>query len=92
MKNKCWYLYILRCNNGNLYTGISTDVKRRLLEHSKGGKKGAKCLRGKGPLLLVLKKKIGSLSLALRMEYKFKNLSKIKKELMIADQLTDPQF
>jgi predicted GIY-YIG superfamily endonuclease len=46
-----WHLYVVRCRGGELYTGIATDVVRRLSEHESGA--GAKYLRGKGPLALV---------------------------------------
>ncbi|MDR4509558.1 MAG: GIY-YIG nuclease family protein [Candidatus Brocadiaceae bacterium] len=67
-----------------LYTGITTDVKRRFEEHKEGsGNKGSKYLRGKKPLTLALQKKIGNKSLALQIENKVKKLPKIKKELLI---------
>ena len=81
MKN--WFLYLIRCKNGRLYTGITTDVERRFAEHTSNDKKGAKYLRGKAPLALVIKKKIGSKSMALKIEAKVKKLSKIKKEMFI---------
>ena len=46
-----WKLYILRCGDGTLYTGITTDVEKRLEAHRTG--KGAKYTRGRGPLELV---------------------------------------
>jgi len=45
-----WYLYIVRCRDGTLYTGISTDVDRRLAEHRQGGNAGARYLKGRAPL------------------------------------------
>ncbi|MBT8330889.1 MAG: GIY-YIG nuclease family protein, partial [Deltaproteobacteria bacterium] len=48
-----WYVYMLRCCDGSLYTGIATDVERRFAEHQSNS--GAKYLRGRGPLALVLK-------------------------------------
>ena len=78
-----WSLYLIRCKNGRLYTGITTDVKRRFTEHENNGKKGSKYLRGKAPLTLVMKKKIGSKSMALKIEARVRKLSKIKKELLI---------
>ena len=54
---KPWYLYLVRCGDGTLYTGISTDVDRRLAEHSGG--KGARYLRGRGPLALARKIRVG---------------------------------
>lgn len=78
-----WYIYLLRCSNGALYTGITTDVSRRLAEHRDGTGKGAKYLRGKEPLRLVLKKAVGKKSLALRVESRIKKLSKARKEALI---------
>ncbi len=76
-----WYLYIIKCRDGSLYTGISTDVKRRLAAHRDN--KGAKYLRGRGPLSLVFSKKIGSRALALKVESMVKKLPKHKKERLI---------
>ena len=76
---KSWSLYIIRCANGNLYTGVTTDVKRRFQEHGGTSGKGAKALRGKGPFDLVLKRKIGSVSLALRVEHGIKQLPRADK-------------
>ena len=78
-----WFLYLIRCRNGRLYTGITTDVERRFEEHESGDKKGSKYLRGKTPLKLVMKKRVGDRSMALKIEAKVKNLSKIKKELLV---------
>ncbi|MBS1258979.1 MAG: hypothetical protein MAG551_02043 [Candidatus Scalindua arabica] len=78
-----WFLYLIRCKHGRLYTGITTDVERRFEEHNGHDTKGSKYLRGKTPLKLVMKKKIGSRSLALKIEAKVKRLSKIKKELLV---------
>jgi putative endonuclease len=78
-----WYLYIIRCNDGNLYTGITTDVARRFSEHQHNGDTGAKYLRGRGPLTLGFQKNIGSRSLALAVERKVKKLSKVKKKALI---------
>ncbi len=66
-----WFLYLIRCRDGSLYTGIPTDVKRRFEEH-KGGSRGSKYLRGKAPLELVLKKKVGDKGLALKVEDRVK--------------------
>lgn len=76
-----WFLYIIRCENESLYTGITTDVKRRFKEHQEG--KGSKYLRGKSPLKLVFKKKIGKKGLALRAENAIKKLPKDKKEMIL---------
>ncbi len=68
-----------------MYTGITTDVARRLAEHQGNGDTGAKYLRGRGPLTPVFQKKLGSRSLALAVESKVKKLSKARKEELIRD-------
>ena len=80
-----WFLYLIRTKNGSLYTGITTDVERRYLEHQKGGLKGAKSLKGKGPLTLEFYIKVSDRSNALKLEYRIKQLSKAKKEKLIID-------
>jgi len=81
-----WHLYLIRCHGGNLYTGITTDVTRRFEEHQESGPKGAKYLRGRGPLELVLSRKIGSKSLALKIERKIKQLTKAQKEKLLHEK------
>ena len=78
-----WYLYVVRCRDGTLYTGISTDVDRRLAEHLSGGDVGSKYLKGRAPLTLLFQKRLGSRSLALKVESRIKRLSREKKEQMI---------
>ncbi len=78
-----WYLYLVRCRDGSLYTGITTDVARRFAEHRGGGDAGAKYLRGRGPLRLVFQQKIGDRGLALSVENRAKKLSKARKEELI---------
>ena len=80
-----WHLYLVRSRDGSLYTGITTDVARRFAEHQGNGDTGAKYLRGRGPLVLVFQKKLGSRSLALAVESKVKKLSKTRKEELIRD-------
>ncbi|MGD9150313.1 MAG: GIY-YIG nuclease family protein, partial [Desulfobacterales bacterium] len=76
-----WYVYIIRCHDGSLYTGIATDVERRFAEHQSNV--GAKYLRGRGPLKLVFKQRIGQRSRALKVEQGIKRLPKKKKEALI---------
>lgn len=78
-----WYLYIIICGDKSLYTGISTDVARRFKEHNGKNKKGAKYLRSRKPLTLIFQTKIGSRSLALKVERKVKKLPKAKKEMLM---------
>lgn len=76
--DKSWKLYILRCGDGSLYTGITTDVQARLTVHRSG--KGAKYTRGRQPLELVYSEECGSHSDALKRELAVKALSREEKE------------
>ena len=78
-----WYLYLIRCRDGTFYTGITTDVVRRLAEHQGEGNTGAKYVQSRRPLTLVMQKKLGSQGLALRVERRVKKLSKAQKEKLI---------
>jgi putative endonuclease len=80
-----WSVYLVRCRGGSLYTGITTDVSRRLSQHVRGGGRGAKYLRGKGPLQLVFKQAIGRKGLALRVEARIKRLPKRRKERLLEE-------
>ena len=77
-----WHLYLIRTADGALYTGIATDVARRLAEHRQG--KGSKYLRSRVPLELVYQTPIGSGPQALRVEARIKKLSKADKEEIVA--------
>ena len=80
-------LYILRCADGSLYTGITLDVARRLEEHQ-GGKRGAKYLRGRTPVELVFECDAGARGDALRLEHRIKQLSREDKEALIAGDMS----
>lgn len=77
-----WYVYILRCGDGTLYTGITPDVQARLTQHQQG--KGAKYTRGRGPLALVYTESCADRAEASRREYAIKHLSRAEKEALIA--------
>lgn len=79
--DKTWKLYILRCGDGSLYTGITTDVQRRYAAHCAGT--GAKYTRGRGPLELVYREECGTHSEALRRELAVKALTRLEKEALI---------
>lgn len=81
---RLWYLYLIETAAGALYTGISTDVDRRLAEHRAG--RGAKALRGKGPLKLVHRECVGSHGEALRREAAIKRLPAREKRRWLAQQ------
>lgn len=76
-----WSLYIVRCSDDTLYTGISNDVTKRMAKHNSG--KGAKYTRSRLPVQLVTSWIIGTRSDALKAEYMFKKLSKNDKEKYI---------
>jgi putative endonuclease len=78
-----WFIYLVRNNRNALYTGITTDVERRLCEHQSGGPKAAKALKGKGPLTLEFSYSVANRVVASQLEYRIKKLSKIKKEQLI---------
>lgn len=76
-----WYLYILRCKDSTLYTGITTDVEKRFQTHQSG--KGAKYTRGRRPLELVYRELCGTHSDALKREREVKQLSREEKQKLI---------
>ena len=76
-----WYVYILRCGDGTLYTGITDNIPRRLAAHRAG--KGAKYTRGRGPLELVYQERVPDKSAALRREAAIKRLRRGEKERLI---------
>ena len=80
---KEYFVYIIRCGDGTLYTGSTDDVERRFQLHSNG--KGAKYTRGRGTLKLVYTEKLLTWSDALKREYAIKKLTRAQKELLIAD-------
>ena len=77
-----WFLYIVRCNDSSLFTGITTDIDRRLNEHN-FTKKGAKYTRARRPVNLVYCAHYNNRSSASRAECKIKKLSRSEKEKMI---------
>ena len=80
-----WYVYMIRCGKGTLYTGITTDVNRRFAEHEAAGPRAARYLKGRGPLRLVLTVDAGNRTTALRLERRIKRLTKTGKEALIQD-------
>ena len=81
-----WFVYVLRCKDGTLYTGIATDVERRLAEHRGPGGRGAKYLRGRQPLELVMSRSVGAREIALRVEHRIKRLARVEKEALLRDE------
>lgn len=72
----------MRCSDDTLYTGIAADVSKRITEHESSAR-GAKYLRGKGPLQLEFAAEVGDRALASALEYRVKRLSRARKEALI---------
>ena len=83
MSEKQWTVYILRCGDGTLYTGITDDFDHRLAMHRAG--KGAKYTRGRGPLEPVYREELPGKSEALRRELAIKRLSRPEKLKLLTD-------
>ncbi len=77
-----YYVYILQCSDSSLYTGVTTDLQRRLFEHNNTGK-GAKYTKIRRPVILVYNKKCENRSMALKCEYAIKKLTRSKKLKLI---------
>ncbi|EHU9470796.1 GIY-YIG nuclease family protein [Vibrio vulnificus] len=80
-----WSVYLIRTRLNALYCGISNNVERRFCMHQQG--KGAKALKGKGPLELVWSVPVGSKSVALKLERHIKTLRKQDKERLVKGDL-----
>ena len=81
--NSTWYVYIVQCKDGTLYTGLTIDIVRRLKEHNEDNIKGAKSLRGKRPVKLVHFEEYNNQSEAKKREAKIKNWNRKYKLLLI---------
>lgn len=78
---KRWHVYMVRCRDGSLYTGITTDIKKRIATHNTG--KGAAYTRSRKPVVLIWTRPAKSESLARKREAKIKTWSKQEKEAFI---------
>jgi putative endonuclease len=84
-----WSVYLIRTKHNALYCGITSDIARRFSQHCNG--KGAKALRGKGPLSLAWSTSGLTKSDALRLEYQIKQLTKaVKEQLVKGEAITFP--
>ncbi len=86
---KQWYVYILRCRDDTLYTGVTDDLERRLAAHNSG--KGAKYTRGRGPVTLQYREVCDSHRAALRREYAIKRLKRPEKLALIMENKSRPE-
>ena len=80
-----WFVYMIRAADESLYTGVATDVERRLKEH-RDGVRGARYLRGRAPLELVYQCELEEQGLALRVESRLKKLPKADKESLVSSR------
>ncbi|KAB2824539.1 GIY-YIG nuclease family protein [Aliivibrio sp. S4TY2] len=83
-----WTLYLIRTQTNSLYCGITNNLSRRFEMHKAG--KGAKYLRGKGPLTLVWSHNVESKSQALKYEYRIKKMTKASKEALVNNLVALP--
>jgi len=83
-----WHIYIIRGRDGSLYTGITTHVTRRFVEHCSDRGRGARYLRGRGPLEIVYRRKLGDHGLALRVEWRLKRRPRAEKQAIVSGRLS----
>jgi putative endonuclease len=81
-RRSVWWVYLLRCKDGSLYAGATTDVRRRLRQHTAGT--ASRYTRSRRPVALVYRERAGSCSAALRREAAIKRLTRAAKEKLIA--------
>jgi putative endonuclease len=80
---KPWFVYMIRCSDTTLYTGVTTDVDRRFAEHKEGGRKGSKYARARIPLKVVYSEFSNSRSEAQKREHEIKKLTRAEKEILV---------
>jgi putative endonuclease len=82
-----WFLYVLECCDGSFYTGVTTDIDRRLREHREG--KASRYTRIRRPIVLVYQEECGTRSQSLARECAVKSLSRRRKEELISERKSD---
>jgi putative endonuclease len=82
-----WHLYLLDCDGRSIYTGITTDVARRVAEHAAGKGRAAKYTRGADEVRLLYAVALGDRSLAARAEHRLRRLSRPEKVRIARDVL-----
>ncbi len=81
-----WYVYIVRCGDGSLYTGMTYDIERRIIEHNAG--RGARYTRARLPVDLIAAWRVDDKSAALTMEAAIKRLGRTAKLRLVNDEAT----
>ena len=87
-----YYTYMLRCENNSIYTGITTDVERRMEEHLGKQPKGAKYTKSHKPEKLECVWESENKLLASKLEYRIKALTKVQKEDLIKNHILEKYF
>ena len=82
MNKQDWFVYILQCSDKTLYTGVTTDIERRVAEHNTGNK-GAKYTAARRPVKLVYSEQLDSRASAQQREHQIKSLSRQQKQQLI---------
>lgn len=80
--SKTYFVYLLRCSDGTLYAGITTDAERRFGEHLSGSRKGAKYTKAHTPKEIAAVWQVENRSVASKLEWRLKHLTKAQKELL----------
>lgn len=83
-------MYVLRCGDGSLYTGITNNIMRRLLQHNTGV--GSRYTRSRRPVYIVYQESCRGRSQALRKEYAFKKLTRSRKEASLKEKLANAKI
>lgn len=83
---KSWFVYILQCDDGSLYTGVTIDVERRVHEHNFDNRLAAKYTRARRPVVLKYQACFASRADACRHEHKIKTMKKRQKIQLITNQ------
>jgi putative endonuclease len=83
-----WFVYMVRCSDGTLYTGITKDLAKRMAAHN-SGRDGARYTRSRRPVRLVFAKQAASKAAAARLEYRIKKLKRSKKNNLINNEGKD---
>ena len=79
----CWYVYLVRCADDSLYTGITIDIDRRIAEHNHNNRLAASYTYARRPVSLVYQETCLSRSAAVKREYVIKQMSKQEKEILV---------
>ncbi len=86
MSSADWYVYLVRCADGTLYAGITTDLDRRVAEHNGGGIGGARYTRSRRPVVLAYAEHAANRAAASRREAAIKRLTRTRKQQLCSQK------